>query len=168
MPVMGGGDLQDQLRQGRNAQPVRHLVTQDTAPYRDRAALVPVLPLAGNHQHQPLALGGAAHDETVQRRMRAVHGHAVQVDPGLGLELAAFQAIIGLPVHLDRGRRDLFRALASVPVLGVFFYNVMRKRGRDERRKQQIFDELGVSAEAPAIIPAAITKKPHQSVASPK
>ena len=58
------------------------------------------------------------------------------------------------------GRRDLFRALASVPVFGALAYSVWRKTSSTEERRRKIFEELGVTGDAPAVIPQAISNPP--------
>ena len=57
-------------------------------------------------------------------------------------------------------RRGLIKALVSIPVLGVFFYNYFKKKATDEIRKQAILSELGVVEGGPAFIPEAISRPP--------
>ena len=61
------------------------------------------------------------------------------------------------------GRRELFRALASVPVFGALAYGVWSKRSTAEERRRKIFEELGVTGDAPAVIPQAISNPPSGS-----
>ena len=46
-------------------------------------------------------------------------------------------------------RRDLLKALASLPVLGVFSYGLLSKKSHDDKLKQNILDELKLSNESP-------------------
>ncbi len=57
------------------------------------------------------------------------------------------------------GRRDFIRALATVPVLGGFAYSLFRKISMDQSRRQQILAELGLTDEAPAVLPKTTLKK---------
>jgi len=50
-------------------------------------------------------------------------------------------------------RRDILKALAGIPILGVFFWRALRKKGIDDFKKQQILAELGDIEPAPAVIP---------------
>ena len=50
-------------------------------------------------------------------------------------------------------RRDLNKGLATIPVFGALYYNVIKKQLSDALRKQQILDELGLKDSAPAVIP---------------
>jgi predicted dehydrogenase len=61
-------------------------------------------------------------------------------------------------------RRGWFKALVSIPVLGVFFYNFLKKRATDETRRQAVMAELGVAESGPAIIPNAVSKPPSRKV----
>jgi predicted dehydrogenase len=61
-------------------------------------------------------------------------------------------------------RRGWLKGLASVPVLGVFLYNFLRKSAADETRKQAILSELGVRESGPAIIPDAISRPPGRRI----
>jgi predicted dehydrogenase len=61
-------------------------------------------------------------------------------------------------------RRSLLKALVSLPVIGVFVYNYLRKRAVDDAKKQAVLAELGVSEGGPAIIPNAISKPPGERV----
>jgi predicted dehydrogenase len=56
-------------------------------------------------------------------------------------------------------RRDVLKALASVPVLGVFFAGWYKKKLDEDARRRAILSELGVS-EAPTVIPEAISRPP--------
>jgi predicted dehydrogenase len=61
------------------------------------------------------------------------------------------------------GRRDLLKALASVPVLGVFFAGWYQKKLVEDAKRAAIMEELGIS-EAPAFIPEAISRPPGEVV----
>jgi predicted dehydrogenase len=55
------------------------------------------------------------------------------------------------------GRRELLKGLATVPVLGVFAYNYLRKQNFKNRKKQQIVAELGlddIKVDPPCVIPS--------------
>ncbi|MCR4439121.1 MAG: Gfo/Idh/MocA family oxidoreductase [bacterium] len=56
------------------------------------------------------------------------------------------------------GRREVLKGLASVPVLGLFVYGLLKKRSLDESRRAQILSELGLG-EAPAVLPKTTGKK---------
>jgi predicted dehydrogenase len=61
-------------------------------------------------------------------------------------------------------RRGWLKAFASVPVLGVFFYNFLRKKAADDAKKHAILAELGVPEGGPAVIENAITRPPSRRV----
>ena len=58
------------------------------------------------------------------------------------------------------GRRELFKAMASVPVLGTLGYGVWRKNQATAEKRRLIFEELGVTGDAPAVIPNAVSSPP--------
>ena len=62
------------------------------------------------------------------------------------------------------GRRELFRALASVPVFGALAYGVWRKTSTGDEKRRKIFEELGVTGDAPAVIPEAISNPPSEKL----
>jgi predicted dehydrogenase len=62
------------------------------------------------------------------------------------------------------GRRDVIKALASIPILGVFFYGFLKKKAEDDFRRSEIMAELGVSEGAPAVIPEAISRPPGDRI----
>ena len=66
--------------------------------------------------------------------------------------------------NLTFTRRGVLKALVSVPVLGVFAYNYLRKKAADEARKQAILAELKVSESGPAVIPEAISRPPSRRI----
>ena len=62
------------------------------------------------------------------------------------------------------GRRDLLKALASVPVLGVFFAGWYQKKLADDAKREAIMATLGLEGGAPAVIPNAISRPPGDRV----
>ncbi|NNK61632.1 MAG: Gfo/Idh/MocA family oxidoreductase [Gemmatimonadetes bacterium] len=62
------------------------------------------------------------------------------------------------------GRRDLLKALASVPVLGVFFAGWYQKKLTDDAKREAIMAELGLEGRAPAVIPNAVSRPPGDRV----
>ncbi|UCC25877.1 MAG: Gfo/Idh/MocA family oxidoreductase [Gemmatimonadales bacterium] len=62
------------------------------------------------------------------------------------------------------GRRDVLKALASVPVLGVFFAGWYEKKLADDAKREAIMAELGLEGRAPAVIPDAISRPPGDRV----
>ena len=62
------------------------------------------------------------------------------------------------------GRRDLLKALASLPVLGVFFVGWYQKKLADDAKRELIMAELGIGEGAPAIISNAISSPPGDRV----
>jgi len=61
-------------------------------------------------------------------------------------------------------RRGLLKALVSVPVLGAFAYNTLKKKAREDAKKAAILSELGVSESGPAVIPNAISRPPSRRI----
>jgi predicted dehydrogenase len=61
-------------------------------------------------------------------------------------------------------RRGWLKALVSVPVLGVFFYNFLKKKAADDAKKRAIMAELGVAESGPAVIPNAISRPPSRRI----
>jgi len=61
-------------------------------------------------------------------------------------------------------RRGWVKALISIPVLGVFFYNYFRKRAADEAKRQAVMSELGVAESGPAIIANAVSQPPSRRI----
>ena len=56
-------------------------------------------------------------------------------------------------------RRTLIKALAGVPVLGLFAYQLIEKRGYDLEKKNRVLRDLGLqSIDAPVILPASKKK----------
>lgn len=49
-------------------------------------------------------------------------------------------------------RRDLLKGLATVPVLGVLAFEVGRKKGVEDSRKNEVLKELGLEKKAPAVV----------------
>lgn len=61
-------------------------------------------------------------------------------------------------------RRDVLKALASVPVLGVFFAGWYQKRLADRAKREAIMSELGISEGAPAVIRDAVSRPPGDRI----
>jgi len=61
-------------------------------------------------------------------------------------------------------RRGWLKALASIPVLGVFFYNFLRKQAADDAKRQAVMAELKVGESGPAVIPNAISRPPGRRI----
>jgi predicted dehydrogenase len=55
-------------------------------------------------------------------------------------------------------RRDLIKSLATVPVLGLFAFNFLKKKSSDDEKKNQILSELGLDHEEPAV-PSSAERK---------
>ncbi len=53
------------------------------------------------------------------------------------------------------GRRDILKALATLPVLGIFFQKLNKKVSADTSQKEQIMAELGMDGDIPTIVPAS-------------
>lgn len=62
------------------------------------------------------------------------------------------------------GRRGLLKTLVSIPVLGVFILNFLKKKAADDMRKREILAELGVTESGPAVIPDAVSRPPGDRV----
>ena len=62
------------------------------------------------------------------------------------------------------GRRDVLKALASIPIFGVFFLSFFKKKAEDDFKRSEILAELGVGESGPAIIPEAISRPPAELV----
>jgi len=61
-------------------------------------------------------------------------------------------------------RRDVLKALASVPVLGVFFVGWYQKKLTADAKREAIMAELGISEGAPAVITDAISRPPGNRI----
>lgn len=61
-------------------------------------------------------------------------------------------------------RRDLLEVFASLPVVGVLAYAILRKQARDNARRAAIMAELGVSETGPAVIPTAVSSPPSRRI----
>ena len=57
------------------------------------------------------------------------------------------------------GRRDILKGLATIPVFGVFFYKLLKKKSIDDFKKKEILAELGLEKKAPAVLPQTTMKK---------
>ena len=64
----------------------------------------------------------------------------------------------------DPSRRDVLKAMASVPVLGVFFAGWYQKKLEAEAKRDAIMSELGISEGAPAVIENAISRPPGDRI----
>jgi predicted dehydrogenase/uncharacterized membrane protein YphA (DoxX/SURF4 family) len=73
---------------------------------------------------------------------------------------AAAPAASGAPLS----RRDMLEALASLPLVGVFFIAFLKKQARDNARRAAIMAELGVSETGPAVIPSAVSRPPSRRI----
>ncbi len=62
------------------------------------------------------------------------------------------------------GRRDILKALATIPVFGPFLYAFLKKKISDDFKKKEILAELGISRKAPAVLPKTILKKSKELV----
>ena len=62
------------------------------------------------------------------------------------------------------GRRDLFKGLATLPVLGALGAAAWGKKDADDTKRQAIIDELGVSGDAPAIIDRLTSRPPSDRI----
>jgi len=61
-------------------------------------------------------------------------------------------------------RRDILKALASLPVFGVFFYKLLQKTSIEKDKKTEILSELGSTPQAPSVLPKTTMKKPGQLI----
>ena len=77
-------------------------MAQDALTGRHRGKIVAELAFAGDHQDQSFPGGMGGQDKPDQGRMGLRKGHAVQVNPPLGDQFAAFQFDVGFGVHLHR------------------------------------------------------------------
>jgi len=71
---------------------------------------------------------------------------------------------VGGSPSTNLGRRDLLKALASLPVLGVFFAGWYKKKLEEDAKRDAIMAELGISEGAPAVIPEAISRPPGDRI----
>lgn len=62
------------------------------------------------------------------------------------------------------GRRDLFKGLAGLPLLGAFGAAAWAHRRVGDEKRREILRELGVNAEAPAIIDRARSQPPSDRI----
>jgi predicted dehydrogenase len=61
-------------------------------------------------------------------------------------------------------RRGLIKALGSIPIFGIFFYNFFKKKAAADFKKEEILAELGVSESGPAVIPDLISRPPGNRI----
>jgi predicted dehydrogenase len=66
--------------------------------------------------------------------------------------------------EVNTGRRDVLKALSSLPVLGAFFYSLARKRSWDAERKNSLLEELGLEGEMDAVQEKAPSRKPGELI----
>ena len=56
-------------------------------------------------------------------------------------------------------RRDILKGLASLPVFGVFFYKLLKKKSLDNSKKDEILSEFDFDKGAPAVLPKSNSDK---------
>lgn len=56
------------------------------------------------------------------------------------------------------GRREIIKAFATLPVMGVFAYQYFKKLSYDLRKRNTIYQELGLSQESPTVITSSSSK----------
>jgi predicted dehydrogenase len=61
-------------------------------------------------------------------------------------------------------RRDLVKALATVPLVGALGYEALRNRGLEQAKREAIAAELGVELESPAFLEEAISRDRQQTI----
>src|SRR5262245_60791 len=107
MGILEAAHIRPEFRQ---SEPLRHLPLEHAA----RAPIIAgARPLAGDHQHELVAVGLRAAQEAKQGEMRLALGLAVQVEPAIDLDGTAGEALLGTAIErllelqpaLDRGRR---------------------------------------------------------------
>lgn len=76
----------------------------------------------------------------------------------------AAPAVAGTPSGVPLTRRDLLQVLASLPVVGVLAYAILKKQARDNARRAAIMAELQVSERGAAVIPSAISRPPSRRI----
>lgn len=85
------------------------------------------------------------------------------VPPPAGAETRA-----GTPARASDGRgmnrRDVVKALATVPLVGALGYEALRKHGIDEAKREAIAAELGVELESPALLEEAISRDRSKTI----
>ena len=64
----------------------------------------------------------------------------------------------------DMGRRGVLKALVSLPVIGVFLLNYLKKKAATDLKRSEIMSELGVSEGGPAVIPEVISRPPSDRI----
>lgn len=64
--------------------------------------------------------------------------------------------------EVNTGRRDVLKALASIPVLGAFFYGLAKKKTWDAERRKSLLEELGLEGELDTGRVRASLKKPGE------
>jgi len=61
-------------------------------------------------------------------------------------------------------RRNLLKALVSIPVFGAFVISFFDKKLQDDIRRQMLMEELGVSESGPNVIQSAISRPPGKKL----
>ncbi len=61
-------------------------------------------------------------------------------------------------------RRDVVKALATVPVVGALGYEAFRKRGLEQAKREAVAAELGVELESPAFLEEAVSRDRQQTI----
>ncbi len=74
------------------------------------------------------------------------------------------EELAAAPLPPKLRRRDLLLAFSTLPVFGGFVAAWLKKRKFDERKRQALLKELGLSAEAPAILPEGTLKRSSQTI----
>lgn len=61
-------------------------------------------------------------------------------------------------------RRDILKALATLPVFGPFFYFMFKKKWLDDLRRREILAELGISEKVSELLPKSPVKKTRELI----
>ncbi len=77
---------------------------------------------------------------------------------------AAPAAEAAAPAGTSLTRRDVLQVFASLPVVGVLAYAILRKQARDNARRAAIMAELQVSESGNAVIPSAVSRPPSRRI----
>ncbi len=98
---MRGRRLEDDLPEGRLFEPMRDLPAEDSGRLRYGALVLTGFALAGDYEGQSFAVRVTTKKKREKCFMRAIHGHAMQVDAGIRAGFAALHAREGLSVHAE-------------------------------------------------------------------
>ncbi len=118
--------------------------------------------MSDNHTRdpdQPQDTGDARNGETTSNER---HSASASESPAAAAGSSSDDARYGRSTGW--GRRELFKAMASVPVLGTLAYGVYRKTSSADAKRNRIFEELGVTGDAPAVIPQAVSNPPSDKL----